>query len=433
MRGKYGCLLLVLVIALLCPVPAHAYLDPGTGNVLIYAIISMLGAGLYLAKSFGFAVLKRLGLLKADKQGMATGHEALVIFSEGKAYWYTFKPIVEALIAAKRPFRYLTMDIEDPALTIENDYMLSRYIGTGSAAFARACNVRALLMLATTPNIGTPGYPMPKPAYVQCLAHVLHGVGDVSTYRKYSLDHHQAVLMMGDFMLPTIRHLEALRGLEAKECVSVGIPYLDELASHARKKASSSNPPVILVAPSWGDKGCLAVCGFGFIEQLAKAGYQVIVRPHPQSRIMEQALLDQVQAGLAAYPNISFDFAMDSTASMSRADLLISDKSGIRYDFAFLYEKPVITFDIPFKNPESFEMADMEYVWENETASALGPVLPASELEDILPLVERALNLQTTDLAAFRQTYVHNFGHAGVAAANWLIAKCSELETKALP
>ena len=83
--------------------------------------------------------------------------------------------------------------------------------------------------------------------------------------------HYDAVLMVGDFMLPSIRKVEKLRGLPPKECVSLGLPYLDELAAKAHKKEGQSTPPVVLVAPSWGNKGCLNICGPNFLLDLAKA------------------------------------------------------------------------------------------------------------------------------------------------------------------
>ena len=65
-------------------------------------------------------------------------HERILMFSEGRSYYYTFKPVIDAFLRRGVPFSYITMDVEDPALTIENDLMNSCYIGTGSAAFARA-------------------------------------------------------------------------------------------------------------------------------------------------------------------------------------------------------------------------------------------------------------------------------------------------------
>ena len=349
-----------LVLEALFPAPSYAYLDPGTGNVLVYLAISLVGTVLYFVKNIVYAIMGRAkGERRPEKQ---LHHERILMFSEGRSYYYTFKPVIDAFLRRGVPFSYITMDVEDPALTIENDLMNSRYIGTGSAAFARAAGRRADIMLSTTPNIGTPGFPMPRPRRVTNLAHICHGVGDIAMYQKGSLDHYDAVLMVGDFMLPSIRKVEELRGLPPKECVSLGLPYLDELAAKARKKEGRSTPPVVLVAPSWGNKGCLNICGPNFLLDLAKAGYDVILRPHPQSLKVETEMLDTIHEMLRDYPNVSFDTEMDATASMSRADVMISDKSCVRFDFAFLYEKPVITLDIPVRTLEccSGDLADLK-------------------------------------------------------------------------
>ena len=187
-----------LVLEALFPAPSYAYLDPGTGNVLVYLAISLVGTVLYFVKNIVYAIMGRAkGERRPEKQ---LHHERILMFSEGRSYYYTFKPVIDAFLRRGVPFSYITMDVEDPALTIENDLMNSRYIGTGSAAFARAAGRRADIMLSTTPNIGTPGFPMPRPRRVTNLAHICHGVGDIAMYQKGSLDHYDAVLMVGDFM-----------------------------------------------------------------------------------------------------------------------------------------------------------------------------------------------------------------------------------------
>jgi hypothetical protein len=419
-------------LVLLCSVlavssPAYAYLDPGTGNILIYAIISILGSLFYVAKTVSYKILKVFGLSKGNESHVS-GHQDLVLFSEGKSYWLTFKPVVEALIAKRQPFTYYTMDIEDPALTIEDDYMNSRYVGTaGVRAFAKVCNVRAKVMLATTPNIGTPGYPMPIPQYVDCLAHVLHGVGDIGMYHKYSLDGHHTALMMGDFSLTAVRHLEKLRGLPEKEFVAVGMPYLDELAKLVEPKEQQSQPPVILIAPSWGSKGCLSVWGAEFIESLAKANYHIIVRPHPHTIKSEPALLAKVKQQLAPYANIEFDELPDGSRSMNRADLLISDKSGIRFDFAFLYQRPVITLDMAIPNPELYELSDLEYIWEDDIAAKIGPVIALQDMPNIVEITQQALAIKPQQIKEIRDRDIKHFGHSGEAIADWAINKIKTL------
>lgn len=431
MLKKYRSHLAILLTALSISTQAYAYLDPGTGNILIYAIISILGSVFYVAKTINYKLLKMLGLSKATDSNV-TGHKELVLFSEGKSYWLTFKPVIEALIEKQQPFTYYTMDIEDPALTIENDYMNSRYVGSGVRAFAKVCSVRAKVMLATTPNIGTPGYPMPVPQYVNCLAHILHGAGDIGLYHKYSLDGHHAVLMMGDFSLSTIRHLEKLRGLPEKECVSVGMPYLDELAKRVEIKELPSQPPVILIAPSWGSKGCLSVWGADFIESLAKADYQIIVRPHPHTIKTEQSMLAKIKQQLSPYSNIRFDEQPDGSQSMNQADLLISDKSGIRFDFAFLYQRPVITLDMAIPNPELYELSDLDYIWEDDIARQLGPVIQLQDMPNIVAITQQALSIKPHEIKEIRDRDLKHFGHSGQIIADWAIDKINTLGMESL-
>lgn len=412
-----------LAAAFFHPQTAHAYLDPGTGNALVYILVSLLGTAVFLVKSLGYRLL---GLTRKDGGQGAKNHtnNDIVIFSEGKTYWLTFKPVIEALLAKEHPFTYLSMDIEDPALTIESPLMYSRYQGKGSAAFARMGRYRARVMLATTPNIGTPGYPMPRPAQVECLAHIFHGIGDVAFYNKGSLDAYDAALLGGDFMLPNIRVLEKLRGLPEKLCVSLGLPYFDELAGNIRKKEGQSSPACLLVAPSWGEKSFVTRYGVEPICRLAEAGYRIIYRPHPHSLKAEPAVVESVRQAFSRFPNVEVDTELNGTASMRQADLLISDKSNIRFDFAFLYEKPVLSIDIPAQELHMYEAADLERIWDDEAAARIGGVIRPEEFDAIAQRVQEALDMPQGSLADFKSETVANIGTSGEAIAAWAIDFC---------
>ena len=423
-------LLFTIMLMALIPAQALAYVDPGTGNILIYLVVSLVGTIAFVLKGWGYKIA---GLIKGRPAGGGeTGrHDDLVLFSEGQVHWYTFKPIIEALLERGRPFTYLTMDREDPALTLEHENMAARYIGEGSAAFARVCSVRAKIMLATTPNIGTPGYPLPRPPHVACLAHVFHGIFGMDTYKKNALDHYDAVLLMADRFEKDVRKLEALRGLPAKECAGPGMPYLDEMipkAAAAREtyRHRKSQSPAILVAPSWGEKSCLPLCGELIIPQLLQAGYEVIFRPHPQSAQSDASLLNKIKKDFCGRERFELDEELDSAPSMAKADLLISDKSGVKLDFVFLYEKPVVTVHIPITDSD-YEAADLGGTWADEASRLIGPVVEAAGLEDIVAAAKEGLAWNLSDLTAFRDSHVANFGKAGQAVAEWLINKGDRL------
>ena len=441
MRIKIFVLYIFLIICFYVPSIAYAYLDPGTGNALIYVALSLLGAVFYFVKGFFYKVIKRKeeqgGTLEDSKN--SESHHSIVIFNEGKAYWNTFKPIVEKLLEKNQPFTYYTMDIEDPCLTIANRLMDNRYIGDGNMAYSKIGHLSADIVLATTPNIGTKGYPIPRSKKIKKLVHVFHAFDDLATYYKGSLDYYDAVLLVGEFEIPLIRKLEELRNLPAKELVPAGLPYMDELLKKAKQNSDvavnksekpSNNPEAVtvLLAPSWGEKGFLKTLGTDFIEQLAEKKFNLILRPHPQSLKVEAKLIRSIENKLKKYVNLKWDFNPDGTDSLKTADILISDTSAVRLDFALVYHKPFITIPSVFSQEamQRFEIADLGFSWIEENIKAIGYTLQEGEIDRLDEVILNVLKEKSnTDILEFRDKHIYNLDNSGEVIAGYLIQNSS--------
>ena len=428
-RVRHLCISAFLLLLALAH-PAHAYLDPGTGNALVYLFISLIGALVYASKSVFYALLKGLG--KKTNTPTAPGADApkaqktLLIFNEGKNYWNDFIPIVQALIQRKFHFQYYSMDVHDPGLTIDSPYMHSKYIGTGTWAYAKLNKAKADIMLSTTPNIGASGYPVKRSPAVKNLIHVFHSVNCIAFYHRESLDKYDTVLLCGAFQEASIRKVEAIRHLSAKKLVLAGLPYFDVLASKMPAHLPPTNGKTVLIAPSWGTKSCIFLHGIDFIKKLAEAGFDIILRPHPQSLLVEQKLIADMHKNLDSYSNIIWDYERDGTRSMERSDLLISDVSAIRMDYALLYQRPVITLDMPVNDPEQWELGDIGEAWIDTVVDRIGKKLDKSTIGNIVEETKTLLkNFRPEDLAAFRDQTVEHFRHSGEFIADYLIAELS--------
>ena len=449
MNIKLFVIYIFFVICFYVPSTVYAYLDPGTGNALIYVALSLLGAVFYFVKGFFYKVLKR----KEEKSEVQTdsrsagNHHSIVLFNEGKAYWNTFKPIVEKLLEKKQPFTYYTMDIEDPCLTIANRLMDNRCIGDGNMAFSKIGRLNADVVLSTTPNIGTKGYPIPRSKKIKKLVHVFHAFDDLATYYKGSLDHYDAVLLVGEFEIPLIRKLEELRSLPAKELIPAGLPYMDELLKKAKQNAekfegtkesklkSVNNPEeiTVLLAPSWGEKGFLKALGTDFIERLADKKFKLILRPHPQSLKVESKLIRNIENKLKKYKNLKWDFNPDGTESLRTADILISDTSAVRLDFALVYHKPFITIPSVFSQEamQKFEIADLGFSWIEENIKAIGYTLQDGELDKLDEIILNVLKTKdSTEILRFREKHIYNVGNSSDVIANYLIETSNSLKQK---
>lgn len=363
----------------------------------------------------------------------------LVIFSEGSAYWNTFKPIIEALSRRNAHFSYITLDKNDPAFEIDSQFMKCVFLGRPSFAYAKFIMQKANVMLSTTPNIGTKGYPLQRPQLVKCLAHVFHSVADGSYYHKGSLDNYDVVLMVGDFAERGIREIEASRGLQRKICLAMGLPYLDELAKKVVQQETEKNKEnrqTILLAPSWGQKSFLSAYGHEWIRYLAERDYSIIIRPHPQSKISEADMLEKMRDAFSSHKNIYFDDAIDGSASLAAADVLVSDNSSIRFDYAFTYCRPVITLEVPKQSLDAYEWSAMRYHWDAEVEKSLGDSIAwgdyssteiGPKLHDCLTRVKQ---LDPPSIMRLRDRYIANYRRSGEAIAEWAIETCLAMKNE---
>ncbi len=281
----------------------------------------------------------------------------IALFSEGKNYFSTFKPIIQSFIENGIDFKYYSFDKTDPIFKFFKKIKY-RYIGKGFLGYFRFGFLDADYLISTTPNIGSKGYPLKKPKNVKSLIHVFHSISDISIYKQGSLDNYDSVFLVGKFQIPSIKFLEKKRKTNKKNLIVTGAPYLDYL--HENKLKSNPNGNTVLVASSWGAKGCLKTYGIKFIIDLCENGFEIIIRPHPQSNISEPEYINYCKNKLSKYPNIQWDETGSPLISMSKADILISDTSSIRFDYFFLYRKPIITLEIDELNMEGYEQEHLD-------------------------------------------------------------------------
>lgn len=448
MNNKLFTVFIFLISVFFIPSTAYAYLDPGTGNALVYVFLSLLGAVFYFLKGvfYKFKTSKELNKEKGFLDYSSDESASIVIFSEGKAYWTTYKPLIEKLIEKGQYFSYYTMDRHDPCLLIDNPLINNLFIGDGNAAYAKMGNLRAGIVITTTPNFGTKGYPIPRSKRIKNLVYTFHGFSDLAFLRRGSLDCYDTVMLMGEFEIVLIRKLEQLRNLPAKKLVPGGILYMDELLENSKRFLVGSethrlNSKVfdaenianitVLLAPSYGAKGFLSYYDISFAEKLAMQGFKLIFRPHPQSFKEESKILQKVKVRLEKYSNVEWDINPDGTESFKKADILISDMSGVKIDFAFVYQKPFITLPVSLHNLEDFEIADLGGSWTEKALQEIGYQIKSNEIDKLDKIILKVLNEKTSELIEeFRNKHVYNWGNAGNVIAEYLIDEHNKLKNK---
>lgn len=381
------------------------YIDAGTGALLINMILALFASIAYYFRSLFFWIFN----FKKPKNKKIY---ELSLFSEGEQYSATFEPIIDSLIQNKIKFNYFTMSYKDSALLIDNEYINSKYIGKGSLGFYRFSKIISKFLITTTPNIGNKGFVLKKPKKVSNLIHVYHSIIGLPHYKTGALDNYDSVIIGGNYQIDPIRTIEKIRNLNKKKIYKLGIPYLDSL--YSKKEKIYSKNKTILIASSWGMKGCFRIYGTDFIDELSELGYDIILRPHPQSYKSEPDFIKKVKSRFKKRKNILWDDLTSPSNSMNKSHILISDSSSIRFDFAFIYERPVITLKIDKEHMIGFENQYFKSPWEDNAEKIIGQTITISELNQLSEIITININnFNPEKIKKLKDETFYYFGESG--------------------
>lgn len=400
------------------------YIDPGTGSMLFSVFIGVVATLYFLLRA---AVLKLQLLLSGRKARDKAGadRKKFVIYNEGRQYYNIFLPVLQAFERREVTVDYLTGDPDDP-LTKDNPFKFVRpeYIGSGNAAFARLNLLTADVVLATTPGLDV--YQWKRSKNVGHYAHIRHGTGDATLYRLFGLDYFDSVLLTGDYQKEDLRTLEKERGITEKELVTVGCTYLDVLAE--RKKSMdipSDHTFTVLLSPSWGPNGILSRYGEKLLDPLVASGIHVIIRPHPQSRKSESALLERLEEKYRGAANVEWNYDKDNLSCLIRSDIMISDFSSIIFDYMFLCDRPVVYVNADM-DTRMCDAGDLDKrLWQFTTLEKCGIELKSEDfprIEELLRGASDSEELARNRAWAKSQAWMHQ-GEAGERVAEFMISK----------
>ncbi|MBR3280097.1 MAG: CDP-glycerol glycerophosphotransferase family protein [Lachnospiraceae bacterium] len=410
------------------------YIDPGTGSMLFSIMIGI--AGVLVFAGHALWIRLKFFFLGGRAKNSDGSRIPVCIFSEGKRYWNVFSPLLDEFEKRGKEVHYLTASPDDPALSKKYRYVHAEFIGEGNKAISRMNLIRADLILSTTPSLDVFQWKRSKTA--SYYVHIPHMPNDITTYKMFGLDFYDAVLVSGKYQEEQIRRLEAMRSIPAKEIVLTGIPYLDKMKERLDSISvnhAGTGEKTILLAPSWGNNGILTAYGAPFIENLIRTGHKVIIRPHPQSFTSEKELIDRLMAQFPATDRLSWNRDPDNFNVLNEADILISDFSGVLFDYSLVFNKPVI-YTEPSNDWSQYDCCwDTEELWTYRILPKIGRKLTRDNFENIGDLIEDCISgAGAAELAAGRdlareQTWC-NPGRGAAKTVDYLISKHEELVRK---
>ena len=385
-------------------------------------------------KKKGFS-LRRDPLTKREKTDysrfFSVGGKHVVFYSEKSGFWKYFRDIVMRLLEwSNLTIHYVTNDPEDQVFELAKTEkrIVPYYIGP-KKIIPLMMKMDADVVVMTTPDLDTFHI---KRSYVRKDTEYIYTPHDPMSvhmsFREGAMDHFDTVLCAGPQQMEEIRKTEEVYGLPEKTLVPCGYCLLDDMTADwaVREKKPADGIKRILIAPSWNEDNILDSCADELIRDLLKEGRKITVRPHPEYVKRYPAKLNALanrwkeQTG----EQLVFETDFSSNESLYEADILITDWSGIAYEYSYTTGKPTLFINTKMKCPnpnwEKIGITPLEISLRDRIGRSLDKD-QLDEAETVIAEMEAHPEEWAERIAKVREQNIFNPGKCGEAAAEHIL------------
>lgn len=381
---------------------------------------------------------------KADyKRFFSVDGKHIVFYSEKSGFWKYYKDIISKLIEwSNLSIHYVTNDMEDQIFQIaKSEPRIKPYYIGPKKIIPLMMKMDADIVVMTTPDLEN--YHI-KRSYIRKDIEYIYTPHDCMSvhmgFREGCFDHFDTIFCTGPQQIEEIRKMEEIYELPSKNLIECGYSLLDDMQKDWEKQKESKmkekdGKTRILIAPSWNEDNILDSCINELLENLLQADRLITVRPHPEyiKRFGPRlnALMDRWKDKIG--DGLVFETNFSSNQSQYDADVLITDWSGIAYEYSYTTGKPSLFINTKIKllnsNWEKLGIIPLEISLRDQ----IGQSLNKNELIKINDVIKEML--ATTDkwekqIEEIRKKNIYNPGCSGSIAAEYILKRLITLESK---
>lgn len=310
----------------------------------------------------------------------------VVIYLEDISQQIMFSELIDILVDDKNINLCVLYSFDPNQFTLCH-VSASYYIGKNFFRSLAFLFLRAKLCILSTPDIQNLHL---KKSIVSNVYYLYAFHSPVSThmiYREGAFVHYDGILCVGPHHIDEfLREEQIYKGIK-REYFKAGYLNIDRIIKQ-QPKTHSFDMDSVLLAPSWGEAGLLANGAELIISNLMAAGYRVILRPHPIDIQRKTPTLMRIISKYEGYESFILDSDPDQISSFSSTQLLISDWSGVAYEYYLSECGAVIFIDterkVLNKNYEVYEIDPIEVSYRG----IIGTVVSINQLDHLASIVE---------------------------------------------
>lgn len=370
---------------------------------------------------------------KSDyKRFFSIVNKHIVFYSEGSGFYKYYRGIIEYLLKNTNiVVHYITSDPEDRVFELEkeNNHLKAYYIGE-KRLITLMMKMDADIVIMTMPDLENFHI---KRSYVRDdieYIYIPHGMDSLNlTMRTGSMNHYDTVFCVGKHQKEEIEKTEKVYNLPRKKLIEWGYSLLDDMKENYNAVSEKNKDITILIAPSWQQDNIVDTCLEEILDSLKNRPYHIIVRPHPQHVKLKRELIEALKNKYKEEKNIEIQTDFSSNSTVFEADIMLTDWSGIAYEYAYTTEKPVLFINTPMKimNPEyqKIDTVPLNILLREE----IGCSLNLDEINKVPEKIDELLKMQLSYkscIHSFVEEYVYNLGNSAEIGAQYIISSLQE-------
>lgn len=359
------------------------------------------------------------------------GTKQIVFYSEKNGFYKYYKDVIEYILRKTDiTVHYITSDIHDEIFSFSSENFMTYFI-TENKLIVLMMKLDTDIMVMTMPDLQK--YQIKRSIVRDDIEYIYmdHGINSLNlVLRKHAIDYFDTIFTANDNVYNEIKAQEKVYNLKPKTLVKYGYCLIDNMIkSYDNQGEETHEKPILLIAPSWQQDNILDICIEPLLDSLLNGSYSIILRPHPQYIRHCNDRLRQIEEKYGDNSDFILQTDFSSNSTVFNADILITDWSGIAYEYSFVTLKPTLFIDTPMKimNPDYKEIDVVPF--DIEVRNKIGISIDVDSVNKASDTVEELLNdnhFRKDSMLNVRKKYLYNVGTSAEVGAKYIINRLIE-------